>query len=291
MPNIKELLEVKGVLIGDGAMGTMLMSAGLAAGNAPESWNVDKPEQVERVHAAYLAAGSDWILTNTFGGSPDKLAGYGLEAKCEEYNRAAAELARRAAGESGLVLGNIGPTGRLMAPLGDADPDQVEDGFKRQASALAEGGANGFAIETMADATELKAALRACVPLGLPVIASMSFNKSDNGYATMMGVTTLQAAGIAESEGAWACGMNCQLSAEEMLGAVAEFKAASSLVIFAEPNAGSPELVDGETVFRQGPEDMAAGIDGIRSSGAGIIGACCGSTPEHIRAIAEQLKG
>ncbi len=289
MLDIKKTLTEKGVLIGDGAMGTMLMAAGLAAGSAPESWNLERPEEVEKVHRAYIEAGSDWILTNSFGGSPDKLSGYDLNGKCEEFNQAAAELAKRAAGDSVLVLGNIGPTGRLMLPMGDAQPAAVEAGFKRQAVALAAGGVDAFAIETMADLEELKAALRACVPLGLPVIASMSFDKNAREYATMMGITIAQAAEAVAGEGAWACGMNCQLSAADMAGAVAEFKTATSLAIFAEPNAGSPELVAGKTVFRQTPEEMAAGVKKIREAGASIIGACCGSTPEHIRAIVRAL--
>jgi len=284
----KERLRQQKILIADGAWGTELAKRGLAPGEAPERWNLDRPDAVREIAESYVNAGADIILTNTFGASPIKLAKAGLDASAEEINRRGAEISRAAAGDETLVFASIGPTGEFMVPVGTLTESELVACFARQARALAQGGANGIVIETFTDLNEAKAALRAVrESTSLPVVVSMTYDKGPKGYATMMGVMPHQAAAELENDGADVVGANCGSGIENIIEIVAALRPATGLPIWAKPNAGLPELIDGKTVFRQSPEHMAARFPDLAKAGAAIIGGCCGSTPDHIRRFVE----
>jgi len=292
MSAFAELLDKKKVLVSDGALGTELAARGLAAGTAPESWNLERPDEVRAVTAAYVAAGSDIVLTNTFGGSRPKLGKAGLADRLAEVNRRGAELSREAAGGKALVFASIGPTGEFIQPLGTLSEDQVIAFFAEQVAALAAGGADGFVIETMIDLGEAKAALKAARDnAALPVVACMTFEKGAAGYATIMGVTPERAAEELTAAGADAVGANCGAGIDNVIEIVRLMKGASSLPLWAKPNAGLPELVKGRTVFRETPGQMAARAGQLVEAGARIVGGCCGTTPEHIEALKASLAG
>ncbi len=286
------LLKSSGVILADGAMGTMLFEAGLQFGDPPESWNVLHPERVQAVHQAYLEAGCRVILTNTFGGNRFRLAMHGLEGQVGELNRAAVSAARRAVAESGreaVVAGDIGPSGAILAPLGEMTFEQAAAGFAEQARAFATEGVDLFWIETMSDLEEMRAAMegaRRAAP-DLPLVTTMTF---DTHGRTMMGVTPEQAVRTLRDWGAAAVGGNCGNGPEEILGVLEKMRAAApDVVLVAKANAGLPELVNGRAVYRAGPEAMAEYARAAAAAGARIIGACCGSTPAHLKAMAAAL--
>lgn len=288
----KSLLESSAITLADGAMGTMLFEAGLQFGDPPEGWNVLHPGRVQAVHRAYLEAGSRVILTNTFGGNRFRLAMHGLEHRVEELNRAAVCVARRAVEECGreaLVAGDIGPSGTILAPLGETTFAEAAAGFAEQARALAGEGVDLFWIETMSDLKEVRAAVegaRQAAP-DLPVVTTMTF---DTHGRTMMGVTPEQAVRALRDWGAAAVGGNCGNGPQEILGALEKMRAAApDVVLVAKANAGVPELVNGRAVYRVGAEEMAEYARAAAAAGARIIGACCGSTPAHLRAMAAAL--
>ena len=280
----KDRLAEKGVLISDGAWGTELARRGLTGDEVPELWNLDRPDDVRALAASYVAAGSDIILTNTFGGNRLKLAKAGLADRAHEINLAAATLSRQAAGNNAFVFASIGPSGEFLQPLGRLTETELIAAFAEQAAALAEGGADAVVIETFSDLNEVKAALRAVKDhTTLPAVVSLTYDKGPKGYATMMGVTPGRAAAELELAGADAVGANCGAGMENMIEIIAAIRPATSLPVWAKPNAGLPELVHGKTVFKQTPADMAAQFPALREAGANIIGGCCGTTPEHIR--------
>ena len=286
MTDWRTKLDKKKVLIVDGAWGTELINRGLKPREVPESWNIERPEEVHSVALSYINAGSDIILTNTFGGSPLKLAKKGLGEKTEEINRLGAEISKKAAGGWSLVFGSIGPTGELVKPLGTMTESELVSGFAEQAKALAAGGVDGIVIETMMDLAEAKAALRAVKEnTSLPVAVTMTFNKAGRNYATLMGVRPDQAAAELEKVGADIVGANCGAGIDLMIEVVRLMRSGTSLPIWCKPNAGLPELVDGETVYRESPEKMACQFRTLVRAGASIVGGCCGSTPAHIRAL------
>jgi 5-methyltetrahydrofolate--homocysteine methyltransferase len=290
MSKLTELLAKKQTLISDGAWGTQLALRGLAAGVAPESWNLEKPDEVGAVAAGYVAAGADIILTNSFGGTRFKLEKSGLAGQLEELNRRAAELSREAAADAALVLASLGPTGEFMAPLGLITEAEMVQAFAEQARALAHGGADALVIETMTDLGEARAALKgAKAATGLEVVVCMTFEQGPAGYATMMGVKPEQAAEELTAAGADVVGANCGAGIENMIEIVRLMKPVTSLPIWAKANAGLPELINGQTVFKQSPADFAAAGPQLVSAGASIVGGCCGTTPEHIRALKEAL--
>jgi 5-methyltetrahydrofolate--homocysteine methyltransferase len=289
-------LKQGNLLIADGATGTMLQSLGLPAGVAPELWNVERPEAVRTLYRSYLDAGSGVILTNTFGGSRLKLERVGsLGERCAELNQAAACLAKEAAGERAYVAGDIGPTGELMEPYGLLDYKGALDVFGQQAQALVDGGIDLIWVETMSDLNEAKAAVEAARTVSdLPVFCSLSFGASGR---TMMGVTPAQAVETLWPLGLTAIGANCgegveviELVLPKMHAALQELGGAGSYPLIAKPNAGLPRLVDGETVFDLGPSELAAYLPCFVEWGAQIVGACCGSSPEHIAALAAAAK-
>jgi 5-methyltetrahydrofolate--homocysteine methyltransferase len=289
MSRFSEILKSHLILIADGATGTQLQLAGLPGGIAPESWNLDNPTAIIALHKSYRDAGSDIVLTNTFGGSRIKLARNNLADKVIEINTAAAQLARTVMGEPGLVFGDIGPTGELLEPLGTLTYEQAVTAFAEQAGALAEGGADAIIIETMSDLNEAKAAVegakKACT---LPVIVTMSF---DTRGRTMMGVKPSAAINELWPLGLAAVGANCGRSLSETLTAIETMHQTDpKAVLMAKPNAGLPHMEGGEAVFEVTPEVMAEYALKFRDAGVKIFGGCCGSTPDHIRAAASILQ-
>ncbi|MGC9319003.1 MAG: homocysteine S-methyltransferase family protein [Armatimonadota bacterium] len=256
---------------------------------APESWVLSRPEAVREVAKHYVDAGAEIILTNTFGGSRLKLARCELDDRAEEINRTAAELSKSVADDRALVFASIGPTGEFMEPLGPVTEEEMVEVFAEQVRGLVAGGADGLLIETMTDLGEAKAALTAAMAhFDGPVVASMTFDKGPGGYATMMGVTPEQAAEELQAEGADIVGSNCGHGIENMIDVARLMRPATDLPLWCKPNAGMPKLVDGRTVFDETPEEMASHFGDLVEAGAQIIGGCCGTTPDHIRALVER---
>lgn len=275
-----------GILILDGAMGTELQNAGLPAGTAPEEWNLTRPEEVESVHRAYLSAGADIILANTFGVNPLK---YG--DRTEELVSAAISIAKRAVRgfKDKFVALDLGPTGKLLKPLGDLDFEDAVKCFKRVVKAAAEAGADLVFAETMNDIYEAKAAvLAAKEACGLPVLASMVFGAD---MKTMTGCSPETAVAVLEGLGADALGVNCSLAPKDMEGVVGRMLARSSTPIIVKPNAGLPFVKDGKTLYRLGAEQFAADMTELARAGARCLGGCCGTSPEYIRRLSAALKG
>jgi 5-methyltetrahydrofolate--homocysteine methyltransferase len=283
------------VLIGDGAMGTMLFERGLKPGDCPEQLNLDQRQMLEEVARLYLEAGADIIETNTFGGSPLKLAQYMLSEKTEEINAAAVRAVRSAAGERAYVSASCGPSGQLLEPYGDVSPELMAENFTRQVRAIAAEGVDLFCVETMTDLTEATLAVGACktVSPATPVCATMTFDVTPRGFFTIMGVSVEQAAhGLADA-GADVIGSNCGNGIEAMIEIAREFKKHSSLPLIIQSNAGLPEMQDGQPVYRESPEFMTKKARALIDIGVRIIGGCCGTTPEHIAALrrmADQVK-
>lgn len=282
----------KDVWVLDGAWGTELVKLGLPAGVAPELWNADRPEAVEQVARGYVEAGADILLTNTLGGTRVALARHGLADRTEELNRLGAEISCRAAACRAFVFASVGPTGEMLEPLGAATEAGLADAFAEQMAALSAGGADGFCIESMSDLGEALAALRAARRVGgdRPAVVSMTFTRGARGYATMMGVRPEQAARALSEAGADVIGSNCGNGIAGMVEVARLMRSATDRPLWMKANAGVPELVGGRTVFRETPEAMAAHVPALIQAGAAFIGGCCGTTPDHIRRIAEAVR-
>ena len=277
------------IQIFDGAIGTMLQNAGMKPGDCPELLNVTNPELVQKVHRAYFEAGSDIIETNTFGASKIKLAEYGLSDRMEEINRAAVQNVKIASGGKVKVAGAMGPTGGFIQPLGELDFDDVYQNYLEQAKVLAAAGADYILIETCIEIQEMRAALLAAKDAcNLPVICQLSF--SEDGR-TVTGTDPQSAAVILSAMGADVIGANCSLGPEQLVPIVRELAENCSCPISIQPNAGMPHLVDGKTVFPMMPKDFGKWAPELVKAGATFIGGCCGTTPEHIRAIKKALEG
>lgn len=289
MNRLIELLSKPGVHIADGATGTMLQDAGLPPGSAPDAWNLENPDAIRALHQSYIDSGSEIILTNTFGGHPVRLAMAKMADQVHEANLAAAQLAREVAGDTVVVLGDLGPTGELLVPLGSLTFEDAKQGFFQQATALAEGGVDGILIETMSDLQEMQAAVEgvqeAC---DLPILATMSFDTSGR---TMMGVKPEVAAEKLSAMGADVVGANCGRTLTENLEAITRMReTAPDLTLIAKPNAGLPQYEQGNLVYDVTPDVMAEYAQKFAALGVRIFGGCCGSTPAHIRAVADALK-
>jgi 5-methyltetrahydrofolate--homocysteine methyltransferase len=284
-----------GPLLGDGAMGTQLMLAGLEQGGCGEAWNLTHPDRVLAIQRRYADAGSDCIITNTFGGSRIMLTRHGHGDDVVAINAAGARIAREAfGGRNGYVLGDIGPFGGLMEPYGDFTEAQVASAFAEQASALVDAGVDAIIVETQTSLEELGLAIRAAKAARAPcIIGSLAYDVTLDGstFRTMMGVDPEQAAQFIEAEGADIVALNCGtgMDMERARQAVTRYASATALPVMAQPNAGQPRLVNMQVVYDETPEQMVAGLAPLLAAGAGIVGACCGSTPEHIRAFRKAM--
>ena len=278
-------------LLGDGAMGTQLMLAGLEQGNCGEAWNLTHPECVLEIQRRYAEAGSDCILTNTFGGSRIMLHRHGNAGKAAEINQAAVRIVRQAfGGRAGYVIGDIGPFGGLMEPYGDFTEAQVRTAFEEQAQALVDAGADAIIIETQTGLEELLLGIQAAKQAGAPcVIGSMAYDVTLDGstFRTMMGIDPERAAEFMEEHGADMVALNCGtgMDMERARQAVLRYRQVTSLPVMVQPNAGQPKLIELKVVYDETPEQMVTGVAPLLDAGASILGACCGSTPDHIRAF------
>src|SRR5882724_11241241 len=278
-------------LVGDGAMGTQLMLAGLEQGSCGEAWNLTHPERVLAIQQRYADAGADCIITNTFGGSRLMLRRHGHETDLAEINRAGARITREAfGGRDGYVLGDVGPLGALLEPYGDLSEADARAALEEQCAALVAGGVDAIIIETQTGLEELGLAIDAAKAAGAPsIIASLAYDLSQDQtfYVTMMGVTPERAAEFVAERGANIVALNCG-TGMDMIGAAQvarTYRETCPLPIMVQPNAGLPVLENLKAVYKQLPADMAAGVPEALVAGANIVGSCCGSTPDHTRAI------
>lgn len=281
-------LRNKDVILLDGAMGTQLDKRGLM-GRARN--NIDAPQAVFQIHQEYARCGCDALTTNTLTMNRIYIETHNVGISVRDVNRAGAELARQAASSEQYVLGDISSTGQLLEPYGTYKESQFYDAFNEQAEILARAGVDGFIIETMFDLREALCALRACKEnFALPVITSIAFATEAKGARTVMGNSAEQCAKRLTDAGADVIGTNCgELDPAQMATVVAMFRSATTLPVLAQPNAGKPRLVGGKTIFEMAPEPFAAGIRESLQAGASLVGGCCGTTPQHIRAVAELL--
>ena len=277
-------------LLFDGAMGTMLMKAGQGSLKTPILLNLDEPDLVTDIHRQYYAADADVVITNTFGGSPLKLVADGLEQQMVELNREAVKLTRQACPDGKYVAGDIGPSGKMIQPLGDVAPEEMQENFFSQAGVLIESGVDLIIIETMYSLDEALAAVQGARKAGdIPLLASMTYTRTKNGFFTVMGETVSQCAAALEEAGADMMGANCTLNSADTIDLTKELRAATDKPLLIQPNAGKPVTRKGITYYEQTPAEFAADAKKIHAAGADMIGGCCGTTPEFIKAVKEAL--
>ncbi len=298
MNKLTDYLQQEGVLVLDGAMGTQLFARGLMSGGSPEEWNITHPERVQDVHRAYIEAGSQIVLTNSFGGTRYRLKLHNLQDRVVELNCAAAQNARAAADAADhrvLVGGSLGPTGELLVPMGTMTYEECQAAFAEQAQGLIEGGVDILWIETMSDLNEVKAAIEgahqaaAAANVDIPICATMSF---DTHGRSMMGVTGTQLAKELSGLGLTAIGANCGNNIPDTEAALAEMHAAApEMILIAKANAGMPRYEGSKLVYDGTPDVMGAYADRMRRSGVQLVGGCCGSGPEHILMMRKVLSG
>ena len=275
------------ILVSDGAFGTMLIQRGMRAGECPEFLNIKKPELIKEIARLYLDAGAEIIHTFTFGASPMKLSEYGLEDKTEEINERAVLNVRKVAGNRAYISGSCGPSGRILKPYGNTDPDVLYWFFVRQMEALIGAGVDMVTVETMTDLYEAAFAVKAAkhVSPQTPVIATMTFDETPRGFYTVMGVTVQKAAEGLREAGADIIGSNCGNGIENMIKIAREFKQVTTLPVMIQSNAGKPKLIGNTVNYPETPEFFAEKTRELIDAGVSIIGGCCGTTQEHIRAI------
>lgn len=290
MSDLLNRINAGEILVSDGATGTYLQSNGLEPGGCPEEFNESHSEVVRQMAANYFAAGSDMVETNSFGGSRYMLAKYDHGDRVFDFNRLAGQHARAAAPEGHFVLGSIGPTGEFLEPNGTATEEEMYEVFAEQAKGLAAGGVDAFCIETMSDYAETALAIRAAKVTGLPVIATMTFDKGPRGYFTMMGITPAGAAEQLSEAGADIVGSNCGIAIEQMVEIIRAMRQATDKPILTHVNAGIPKIEKGEIVYPHSPEHMAARIPDLIEAGANIVGGCCGTGPEHLQAFVNVVR-
>ena len=290
-----ERLAGGGTLIADGATGTYLQARGLEPGGDPETMNVTDPRVVQGMAAEYLAAGSDLVQTNSFGGSRFMQAKYGYGERVPELNRLAAEHARGQSDKADgtrFVAGSTGPTGELIEPVGETPADDVYHAFVEQVTALEEGGVDVIVVETMISVEEAKLAVRAVKEhTGLPVAALTTFDKGPRGYFTMMGDTPESAVALLAEAGADILGTNCGNGIDVMVELGERFRSATTGPIWLNSNAGIPLIRQGQLIYPESPAQMAEGFKKLSDMGVEIVGGCCGTTPAHIRALVEAVRG
>ena len=292
---LKERLQ-QGILFVDGAMGTQIIEAGAPAGCCNEFLCIETPDVIRTVHQSYLDAGVDSIITNTFGANRITLKRHGHENEAYQVNLSAAQLARDAAGADKYVLGGLGPCGDFLEPLGTLTADALKAAFAEQTRGLAEGGVDGFIIETMTALDEIKVAIEAIQSISdLPILVSLAYDPAGDTARTMMGVSPTQAAEQLTPLGITALGFNCgTLGMDGYVALAREYTATlegTSVLLLAEPNAGRPQLEGDKAVYTLSPEDFAASLAKIKDMGALILGGCCGTSPAHLTAAVEAIRG
>ena len=287
MLGLLDRIENGETVCGDGAWGTQLMARGLSPGDSFEELNLTKPEVLAEIADLYIEAGAELITTNTFGGSPLNLASHELDDRTEEINRAAVKAIRSATEGRALISASVGPTGKILTPYGDTEPVVMAEGFSRQIGALIEAGADLICIETMMDLEEARLAVEAARRRSpsIPIIATMTFNATPRGFFTTMGNTVEQACSVLTDEGADLVGSNCGNGIDAMVELAREFAIHATVPIVIQSNAGLPENRGGELQYPESPEDLAARVGELMDLGVRIIGGCCGTGPDHIRAI------
>lgn len=291
-PGILDRLAAGEILVFDGATGSYLQEHGLEPGACPELMNAEQPEIVQEMAAQYFAAGSDMVLTNTFGANRIGLKRYDAEDRTRELNIKAVENARAGAPPNGLVVGSVGPLGGLLEPLGDISEDAAYEALAEQISALEEGGADGVVIETQLALEEATLAIRAAKEhTSLTVMSTMVFDKGPRGYFTMMGVTPEKAVEELQAAGADIVGTNCGNGIERMVEIAERMRAVTDGYLAVQANAGIPKLVKGENCYPETPEFMAEGYRKLAELPINILGGCCGTTAAHIRALVDAVKG
>lgn len=288
--DILERLTKGEVLICDGAMGTMLQSRGLPLGTPPEEWNLSHPQVVAEIHKEYLLAGAEIVETNTFGANPIKLAFSGLEKEVERINREAVRLAREVVKDKAYVALSVGPTGRLLEPWGDLPFQEALKAYRKQMESALKEGVDFAILETFSDLQEIHSAIISAQEVGILPLCTMTFESSGR---TIMGVSPTQAMESLTSWGVKIIGANCGTGPEDMLKVMEEMirNRPSGVFLMAQPNAGVPKMVGGKTVYDATPETMAEYAKRYVDLGVNIVGACCGSTPLHIRVIRQTIKG
>ncbi|MFB0564409.1 MAG: homocysteine S-methyltransferase family protein [Candidatus Aminicenantaceae bacterium] len=281
--SIFNLIKERVVLL-DGGMGTELIRHGLPQGACPETWNTENPKIVKKIHKSYFEAGSDVVLTNSFGGNKIKLSSYSLEHKCYELNYAAATLANEVKPEGKYVAGSIGPTGKFLKPQGEFTEEEFQDAFAEQVKGLTEGEVDFLLIETQYDLREARCALKAAKEVShLPHFVTMTFNRNPRGFFTLMGNSVSQCVEELEAEGISALGTNCTLNSADMADLVKIIRAETALPIIAQANAGQPSLSsDGKVSYSQSSEDYVKYIPEMIKNGANLVGGCCGTDPSYI---------
>lgn len=293
---LQSLLDERGLLLADGATGTNLFAVGLQTGDAPELWNIDHPDRIANLHRSFVDAGSDIILTNSFGGTHYRLALHNSANRVKELNTAAARLARSEADKASkkvLVAGSMGPTGEILEPSGPVSIAQAQAAFAEQAHALAEGGVDVLWIETISSAEEIQAAAQGAAEVGLPIVYTVSI---DTNGRTMMGMTPAETLQVSTALDAsiTAVGSNCGVGASEVVAAICNLKTACneldiSPALVAKANCGIPDYVDGKIVYSGTPELMATYAKLCADAGATIIGGCCGTTPMHVASMRQAI--
>jgi 5-methyltetrahydrofolate--homocysteine methyltransferase len=279
-------------LISDGATGSYLQTQGLEPGGCPEEFNVTHPAIIKGMAKAYFDAGSDMVLTNSFGGSRFRLKHYGYADRVREFNMLAAQHAKSQAPPDHYVVGSVGPTGEFMEPVGEVSEKEMYDALREQIVALAEGGADGVDIETMISLDEAKLAIRAAKEnTDLVVMSTMTFDKGPRGFFTMSGTTPAQAAVELRKAGADVVGANCGNGIDAMIEVARAMREATDGYILIHSNAGIPQYKGGEIVYNESPEYMAERFKILADMGINILGGCCGTTPEYIRALSKALRG
>ncbi len=290
MGKILNLIQAGRILVSDGAWGTFLQQKGMKPGECPEEWNLSHPEEVFDIAKSYIEAGADMIETNSFGGTKFKVEKYGLGNKVFELNKAAAEISRKAAGDK-FVLGSVGPTGKILM-MGDVNEEELYEAFKEQVKGLEAGGADAIMIETMTDLDEARIAVQAAREnTGCEVFCTMTFEKTVQGeFRSMMGVTPTEMVNTLIDAGAELIGANCGNGIADMIGIVEEIRSINSEIpVLVHANAGMPHYHDGKTVFPETPEEMSLLVPKIIAAGANIIGGCCGTTPDHICRVRDEV--
>lgn len=278
------------VKILDGAMGSMLLAAGLKPGTAPDQWNLTNPDAVRQVHRMYTEAGAEFATTNSFGSNPVRLKAMKLEDTVSELNRQAVRLAREGTGEC-AIAGDIGPTGEMLEPLGALSRDEARNSFATQATVLSNEGVDMFLLETFFSLEEALLAVDAvqCVS-EKPIWASLTFRSTPRGFFTTFGDRPAPSLQTLLDHGATKVGANCTLSSKDMITLADELSSQFGSVLFFQPNAGEPQIIDERVVYPETPEEFAEHCLAVAELGVGAVGGCCGSTPDHIRKLADAIR-